>query len=121
MTQWFLAGFAVALAVFAFLQTAPPAYPVAFLVGLTYFGAVTALSTALQEHLDDEVRGRVMALWIMGFGGVVPLGLLAGGWLARYTSITFVIALGAGFALLLTVTTRIRPQTSPSTVPALRS
>jgi MFS family permease len=120
VTQWFLAGFTVMLAVFAFLNTAGPAYPVAFLVGVTYFGAVTALSTALQEHLDDSVRGRVMALWIMGFGGVVPLGLLAGGWVAKYTSITFVIAVGAGFGLLLTLTTRIRPRTGTGTVPALR-
>jgi predicted MFS family arabinose efflux permease len=121
VTRWFLGGFAVFLAVFAFLGSAAPAYPVAFLVGVSYFGAVTALSTALQEHLDDQIRGRVMALWIMGFGGIVPLGLLAGGWAARYTSITFVIAVGAGFALLLTVTTRVRPRTMAGTARALRA
>jgi hypothetical protein len=49
-----------------------------------------------------------MALWIMAFGGTVPLGLLAGGWLAHYTSITLVVAVGAAFAVLLTLTTRLR-------------
>ena len=124
VTRWFLGGFTISLGTFAFLRSAEPAYLVVFLVGVTYFGAVTALSTALQEHLDDRVRGRVMALWIMGFGGTVPLGLLAGGWVAKYTSITAVVAVGAGFALLLTLTTRIRPEQvriAGDTAPALRS
>jgi predicted MFS family arabinose efflux permease len=108
LVRIFLAGFAVTLAVFATLRVAAPAYLVVFLVGFSYFATVTSLSTALQEHLEDQARGRVMALWIMAFGGTVPLGLLAGGWVARYTSITFVIALGAVFALLLTLTTRLR-------------
>ena len=33
----------------------------------------------LQQDLDDRVRGKVMALWIMGFGGTVPIGGLLGG------------------------------------------
>ena len=48
------------------------AYPVALLLGYAYFVAITALSTLIQSHLVDEERGRVMALWIMGFGGTVP-------------------------------------------------
>ena len=50
---------------------------------------------------DDLVRGRVVALWIMGFGGMVPLGVLAGGVLANVTSITVVLLVGAVFALVL--------------------
>ena len=40
---------------------------------------ITSLSTVLQQDLDDSVRGKVMALWIMGFGGTVPIGGLLGG------------------------------------------
>jgi hypothetical protein len=36
-----------------------------------------------------------MALWIMAFGGVVPLGVLAGGALVGVTSITVVMLVGA--------------------------
>ena len=39
----------------------------------------------------STVRGRVMALWIMGFGGTVPIGLLIGGWVAEVWSVTTVI------------------------------
>lgn len=93
--------FSVSLAGFGVLRVAAPAYPVAFLVGFFYFGAVTSLSSVLQEHLAEEVRGRVMALWIMGFGGTVPIGLLVFGVVAERTSITAVMLFGSFVALAL--------------------
>jgi hypothetical protein len=36
-----------------------------------------------------------MALWVMAFGGTVPLGALVGGWLADVTSVTAVLLGGA--------------------------
>ena len=53
------------------------------LLGYAYFVVITALSTVIQSHLVDEERGRVMALWIMGFGGTVPVGVLVGGWVGH--------------------------------------
>lgn len=97
------AGFAVMLLVFGFLRDPAPAYPVVALVGFTYFGAMTALNTVLQSHLPEGVRGRVMSLWLMGFGGTIPLGLLFAGPIAEATSITVVLVYGAvvAFALFL--------------------
>jgi predicted MFS family arabinose efflux permease len=94
-------AFAAVLAVFALLRAASVAYPVAFLLGYAYFVAITSLSTLIQSHLVDEERGRVMALWIMGFGGTVPVGVLVGGWITHVTSITAVIMAGAVWALVL--------------------
>ena len=91
--------FGISLGVFGLLRTPLPAYPMLFLVGLFYFGTVTSLSTVLQSHLDESVRGRVMALWIMGFGGTVPIGLLVGGVVADRTSVTAVILIGAVVAV----------------------
>ena len=62
---------------------------------------ITSLSTVLQERLDDKDRGRVMALWIMGFGGTVPIGNLIAGPVIEATSVTAVILFGAGVAALL--------------------
>jgi predicted MFS family arabinose efflux permease len=53
------------------------------------------------------VRGRVMALWIMAFGGTVPLGILAGGAVARRTTIGTVLLIGAAVAAALALFTRI--------------
>ncbi len=94
-----LVAFAMFLAMFGLLRSAGPAYPVIFGLGLVYFAVITSLSTVLQQDLDDRVRGKVMALWIMGFGGTVPFGGLGGGWLIEHTSITPVLIGGAVVAL----------------------
>ena len=96
-----LSAFAVLLAAFAVERVPELAYPTVIVLGYAYFAAVTSLSTVLQEHLDDRVRGRVMALWIMAFGGMVPLGTLAAGPVATHTSITLVMLVGAGVAAVL--------------------
>ncbi len=100
--------FGLSLAAFALLRGPLPAYPVVFFVGLFYFATVTSLSTVLQSHLEESVRGRVMALWIMGFGGTVPFGLLAGGFLADRTSVTTVVLVGAVVAVVLAMVTDVR-------------
>jgi MFS family permease len=96
-----LASFGVLLAVFALAREPALAYPVAFFVGLSYFAVITSLSTILQAHLTDAVRGRVMALWMMAFGGMVPVGVLVAGQVVEVTSITAVVLAGAVVALLL--------------------
>ena len=106
-----LAAFALLLATFGLLRSAAPAYPVVFILGYAYFVAITSLSTVLQQNLTDDVRGRVMALWIMGFGGAVGVAawlwapvaehslraLLLGGaaWAAVLAVVAAPIALGA--------------------------
>jgi len=96
-----LVVFAGLLTVFALLRTDPPAYPLGFVLGFFYFLVITSLATVLQENVDDSSRGRIMALWIMGFGGIVPVGVLIGGFVANYTSVTLVLLIGAAAALLL--------------------
>jgi MFS family permease len=94
-----LLAFTVLLALFALVRAPGPAYPVAIALGYAYFVVITSLSTVLQDHLRDEVRGRIMALWIMAFGGTVPLGVLAGGYAVHVTSLTVVLLVGAAVAL----------------------
>ena len=104
-----LAGFAVSLAAFGLIRQSAFAYPAAFVVGGCYFGTVTSLSTVLQQRLDDAVRGRVMALWIMAFGGTVPIGAIVAGPLSDLIGITGVLLGGAVVAALLAVVTKVGP------------
>ena len=104
-----LVAFAGFLAVFSLLRTPGPAYALILLVGLAYFAVITSLSTVLQERLDDSNRGRVMALWIMGFGGTVPIGNLIAGPLIDATSVTTVVLGGAVIALGLAAYADLRP------------
>ena len=69
------------------------------MVGAFYFAFITALNTTLQTRLGDAVRGRVMALWIMGFGGTVALGNLLVGPVVSAVGITAVLIFGACVAL----------------------
>jgi predicted MFS family arabinose efflux permease len=94
-----LLAFAGFLAVFALVRSPALAYPGILLVGLAYFAVITSLSTVLQQRLDDANRGRVMALWIMGFGGTVPIGNLIAGPIIEATNITVVVLAGAAIAL----------------------
>jgi predicted MFS family arabinose efflux permease len=111
-----LVVFAAFLAVFAVLRTPQAAYPAILLVGLAYFAVITSLSTVLQERLDDGNRGRVMALWIMGFGGTVPIGNLIAGPIIDATSITVVMLFGAAVALGLAAYANLedQPVSSPA-------
>ncbi|MGZ4785102.1 MAG: MFS transporter [Acidimicrobiales bacterium] len=96
-----LSGFAVSLATFALVRTPIVAYPVVLVVGFFYFAIVTALATVLQVRLDERVRGRVMALWVMAFGGTVSLAAFGSGPLVEATSVTIVMLGGAAIALAL--------------------
>jgi predicted MFS family arabinose efflux permease len=96
-----LVGFSLALAAFGLLRSPGPGYVVAFLVGLFYFAVVTSLATVVQRRLDDAVRGRVMALWVMAFGGTVPLGAIVAGPLSQHVGISAVVVAGAVIAAAL--------------------
>jgi len=122
-----LVGYALALTAFALLRSALPAYVVVAVVGAFYFAFITALNTALQSQLDDAVRGRVMALWIMGFGGTVALGNLIVGPVVSAVGITDVLLFGAGVALSLSWYADVRVSPTPtarrhgsSTAPVVR-
>ena len=109
-----LALFGVLLAVFALARSPSLAYPVVFAVGLCYFAVVTSLSTILQAHLSDEVRGRVMAIWMMAFGGTVPVGVLVAGQVAEAASITAVVLAGALAALFLALYADLKAVGAPA-------
>ncbi|MCX7620017.1 MAG: MFS transporter [Acidimicrobiales bacterium] len=112
IVRYGLGGFAVSLATFALLRVPALGYPVVFILGCCYFATVTSLSTVLQQQLDDAVRGRVMALWIMAFGGTVPIGAMVAGPVSDLVGITAVLVAGAVVAAALVLYADLRPDPS---------
>lgn len=109
LTRQAMAAFAVMLAVFGSLRSPAPAYVVLMLLGSVYFASITSLSTVLQRDLDDAVRGKVMALWLMGFGGTVPFGGMAGGWVIERYGMTPMFIIGSVVALVLALRFDLQP------------
>ena len=57
-------------------------------------------NTLIQTSVPDDMRGRVMGVWALVFGGMVPIGSLEAGTLARLAGVRWTIASGAGIAAL---------------------
>ncbi|HLX88045.1 MAG TPA: MFS transporter [Acidimicrobiales bacterium] len=112
-----LLGYTASLITFALLRDAAPAFPVVTILGAFYFAFITALNTTVQAQLDDAVRGRVMALWIMGFGGTVGFGNLVTGPVVAAVGITNVLLFGAGVALLLAWYADVRASAPSAALP----
>jgi MFS family permease len=79
------------------------------MLGFCYFAAVTSLSTVFQSRLTHQIRGRVSAIWMMSFGGTVPVSGLLAGWIISLTTLNTVIYFGAAFALFLAWFADLRP------------
>jgi MFS family permease len=71
-------------------------------LALTGFGAITFMSTAntlIQTSVEDRIRGRVMGIWAVAFGGSLPLGAFLAGVVAEATSPYVTIAVSASLLL----------------------
>ena len=91
-----------------------------WLNGVLLFGAgacmvmvFSMLSSLVQLNAPNEMRGRVMSIYMVAFRGGMPLGSLAGGWIANQTSAPTVLTingvlLGLLALFLLTRTRGVR-------------
>jgi predicted MFS family arabinose efflux permease len=50
--------------------------------GAGYLAVASTLNTTLQLLVDEHMRGKVLALYLMGLTGTVPIGTLVEGWMA---------------------------------------
>ena len=94
-------AFAVAMIAFASVRGTALAFVTGFFLGVAYFGTTTSMMTVFQGRLEVEIRGRVMALWFMAFGGTIPLGNAIFGPVMDAIGARPVLYLGAAWALFL--------------------
>jgi len=94
-------AFAIAMCAFASVRGTFLAFFTAFFLGVAYFGTTTALTTVVQSRLEPEIRGRVMALWFMAFGGTIPIGNVIFGPIMDAIGSRPVLYIGAAWALFL--------------------
>jgi MFS family permease len=99
------AGFSLSI-----LALAPERTPALAAVFLFITGAFFTLESSnsqsiLQLTAPDHLRGRVLSLYLLAFGGVAPLGGLLAGWLAEVggTELAFTVAGATGLACAATI------------------
>ncbi len=107
ITRSTLALFGLSLAGLATVSSAPPGFVMIFFVALFYFALPTTLNTMWQQHVNDSVRGRVAALWVLSFGGTVPIANLIAGQVVELTSLRTVMLFGALTAAAMALVVRL--------------
>ncbi len=96
-------AFPIVLGAFAFMPIYAVSLILAFGLGVGFMVQFTMINTLLQTRVDDQMRGRVMALYTLTFFGFAPLGNLAIGALAQSIGLSDLILIFAVLCLALTL------------------
>ena len=78
--------FGALIVIFALLRVFWMNAVVLFAAGACMVMVSAMLSSLVQLNAPNEMRGRVMSIYMVAFRGGMPLGSLAGGWIATVTS-----------------------------------
>ena len=81
--------------------------------GLGFSWAMTGLSTLVQERAPDELRGRIMAFWMVGFVGSRPIAAAVVGTTADVLSVRSAFVVSAVLLSLVALVCRPRALADP--------
>jgi MFS family permease len=87
--------FSAALLAVSFTKEFAPALVLLFVGGFGMLLFFATSNTVLQTIVPDEMRGRVMGVWSLVFGAMIPLGSLEAGTVAHWLGTSFALAFGA--------------------------
>ena len=96
-------GFPIVLGAFAFMPLYSVSLILAFGLGIGFMVQFTMINTLLQTRVDDQLRGRVMALYTLTFFGFTPFGNLAIGALSQSIGLSGSILIFAVLSLTFTL------------------
>lgn len=102
-----LVGLGFGIAFVAAAPTAAAALMAFVVAGAGFMLASTSALTLVQERVPDELRGRVMALWLVAFVGSRPIAAGLGGYLTDAVSLQ--VALVVSACVVLAALAVIRP------------
>jgi len=72
-----------------------------FLTGAALMVVFSTITSLVQLIAPNEMRGRVMSIYMLAFRGGMPLGALVSGWLATFIGAPSVIALNGGLLVIV--------------------
>jgi predicted MFS family arabinose efflux permease len=108
--RWGLPIYALAIVGFGLAPTWPLGLVALLVVGAGFLAVIATTNTAVQLIVADEMRGRVMAIRIMGFTLAFPLGSLAQGVAADIWSPQLAVVVFGSCLLAAAVSFSARPR-----------
>ena len=107
-TQQFAAttGYGLAVAAFALAPTYAMGFGALAAIGLTHLVSASNLNSVVQLQVDDAMRGRVMAIYMVGVLGPAPFANLLVGWLISVYGPRPVVATCGGLLVLAALVLR---------------
>jgi MFS family permease len=97
--------FSVMITLFAVNRNFHLALPLLAGAGFGMMIFVSTSNSALQTSVPDEMRGRVMGVWALIFGGMMPFGSLEAGVLARVVGVPVTMVVGAAICAIAAAVT----------------
>jgi MFS family permease len=97
-------GFGFGVFLMAFAQATQLAWSLIFLFGIGFavITSVAVTNTLLQQLVTDEMRGRVMSMFILSFIGAMPIGNLLAGAVSHRFNAPFALT-GGGACIIIYV------------------
>jgi MFS family permease len=74
-----------------------------FLTGAALMIVFSTVTSLIQLIAPNEMRGRVMSIYLLAFRGGMPIGSLVSGYLATYIGVPWVIGINGGLLVLVAV------------------
>jgi len=111
--------FACLLVAFAFSRSFALSLLLLFLSGMCVVGVIALYSSLVQLTTSDEMRGRVMSIFMLAFRGGMPLGNLIAGYVAHRWSITTALAVNGTILAVLALAFILRGTKLDEDVPAM--
>src|SRR5213595_1672484 len=99
--------FSIAMLAVSFTKSFPLALVFLFAAGFGMLLFFSTSNTVLQTIVPDEMRGRVMGVWSLVFGAMIPLGSLEAGAVAHWAGTPVALAFGACVCALAALVTLI--------------
>lgn len=101
---WAGATAGIAVIAFAWCTWFWAALALVYVAGMGMMLTAGSINTILQTIVEDHLRARVAALYIMAFLGMSPLGALAAGWAALHVGPPAALTAGGALALCAALT-----------------
>lgn len=109
-----LGGLGAVVVAMGAIRSYPVMCVLALLAGALSFSVMTSVNSLIQHSIDDRQRGRVMSLYFLCWGGLIPVGSLGLGGLTQAVGTTTAFAAFGGIAVTAAAVIGWRHRATPA-------